>query len=243
MKTLDELAHIAEIYHSERNADYRTTRIHSYQFIDMYIDWFTESRFLFSEYFDESDKDYSDFISYSTDGNGHVLSGNFTRQYPLFKILAHKIETNTISKKITNTKSETNKCFIIHGHNNTLKLEVARLIEQELEKETIILHEKVNQGRTIIEKFESHSQVDFAVALWTSDDEGKPKGNNDLQPRARQNVILETGYFFGLLGRHKVIILHEEGVEIPSDYNGLIYISISGNWKHDLLQEIKSMYK
>ncbi|NVK84919.1 MAG: nucleotide-binding protein [Cytophagia bacterium] len=136
----------------------------------------------------------------------------------------------------------TNKGFVIHGHNESVKLEVARFIEKYVKKEAIILHEQPNKGKTVIEKFESNSEVDFAVALWTADDQGKATKDEKLLNRARQNVIFETGYFIGKLGRERVIILYEDGVEKPSDYNGVVYISLSGNWKHELQTEIESIY-
>jgi predicted nucleotide-binding protein len=37
--------------------------------------------------------------------------------------------------------------------------------------------------------------------------------------RARQNVLLELGFFLGKLGRPNVRTLYEEGVEIPSDHH------------------------
>jgi predicted nucleotide-binding protein len=58
----------------------------------------------------------------------------------------------------------------------------------------IILHEQPNQGKTLIEKFEAHSDVGFAVVLLTDDDLGGRKGG-EQNPRARQNVVLELGYF------------------------------------------------
>jgi predicted nucleotide-binding protein len=45
-----------------------------------------------------------------------------------------------------------------------------------------------------------------------------------LSPRARQNVILEFGYFIGLLGRDRVCCLHRGNVELPSDMQGIVYI-------------------
>ena len=58
---------------------------------------------------------------------------------------------------------------------------------------------------------------------------------------ARQNVIFELGYFIGKLGRNRVCALHEEGVDIPFDYTGVLYIPMdpSGGWKILLAREIK----
>ena len=107
----------------------------------------------------------------------------------------------------------------------------------------MILHEQPNQGRTIIEKFEEHAQVGFAVVLLTPDDVGSLKGeNNHLKPRARQNVIFEFGFFIGRLGRHRVCALTKGDVEIPSDYDGVVYVPLDdhGAWKMKLVKELKA---
>ncbi|WP_369049558.1 TIR domain-containing protein, partial [Tenacibaculum sp. UWU-22] len=150
--------------------------------------------------------------------------------------------SDRIEKFQTTTRDFTNVGFIVHGHNDALKLEVARFLENDLKKGAIILHEQASQGRTVIEKFENYSDVDFAIALWTNDDLGKVKDGTDLLPRARQNVIFETGFFIGKIGRKNVIILHESGIEIPSDYSGVVYVAIEGNWKDTLRKEINAIY-
>jgi predicted nucleotide-binding protein len=83
---------------------------------------------------------------------------------------------------------------------------VARVIER-LGLKVVILHKQSSQGMTIIEKIERHSSVGYAVVLLTPDDVGAKKpvdrtlGSEDLRFRARQNVILELGYFLAFLGR------------------------------------------
>jgi hypothetical protein len=149
--------------------------------------------------------------------------------------------TELLPPKIINSKF--NAGFIIHGHDIAKKLEVARFIDIDLRKKAVILHEQVNKGMTIIEKFEENSQVDFAVAIWTADDEGKAKGEQNLKRRARQNVIFETGFFIGKLGRKNVIILYEQDVSMISDYSGVVYIPLNGNWKYELHKEINEIYK
>ena len=107
----------------------------------------------------------------------------------------------------------------------------------------IILHEKPDAGRTIIEKFEAYSDVGFAVVLLTADDKGCAKSKDStLQPRARQNVIFELGFFIGRLGRARVCALYREGVEIPSDYQGILYTAIDsgGAWKLKLVKELRA---
>ena len=111
---------------------------------------------------------------------------------------------------------------------------VARFLEH-LDQKVIILREQPNKGRTIIEKFEEYADVGFAVILLTPDDRGgaadAPYENQRL--RSRQNVILELGYFLGRLGRSRVCALYAEGVEIPSDYSGVLYVMLDagGAWR------------
>ena len=63
-----------------------------------------------------------------------------------------------------------------------------------------------------------------------------------LKPRARQNVIFELGYFTGKLDRGRVCALTKGNVEIPSDYDGVLYIPFdeSGAWRMKLVQELKN---
>lgn len=141
----------------------------------------------------------------------------------------------------TNNISNSRRIFIVHGHDNETKETVARFSEK-LGLETIILHEQPNGGKTIIEKFEKHAEVGYAIVLLTPDDEGYPTGKPEqVQSRARQNVILELGYFMGILGRNRVCALVKENVEIPSDFQGVLYIPIDnyGAWKLLLAKEIK----
>ena len=138
-----------------------------------------------------------------------------------------------------------NDVFIVHGHDETAKEKVARLIEK-LELKPIILHEQPNAGKTIIEKFENHSsKIGFAIILLTPDDifDIKGEGNNNKEKRARQNVILELGFFIGAIGRERTCVLYKEGVTIPSDYEGVLYIPMDKNdaWKMFLAREIKQV--
>ena len=135
----------------------------------------------------------------------------------------------------------TNEVFVVHGTDDGAKETVARFLTK-LGLEPVVLHEQPNQGRTIIEKFEEYAQVAFAVVLLTPDDIGGRHGQSDgLQPRARQNVILELGFFLGKLGRRGTCALLKEDVEIPSDYDGVLYISMDDQraWQMALVRELK----
>lgn len=133
-----------------------------------------------------------------------------------------------------------NKIFIVHGHDNGAKSEVARFLEK-IGFEAIILHEQANQGKTIIEKIDVYGNVSFAVVLLTPDDEGCARGERP-SPRARQNVILELGYFIGRLGRDKVCALKKGDMEIPSDFMGVVWENMdqNGAWQQNLARELNA---
>ena len=134
------------------------------------------------------------------------------------------------------------KVFIVHGHDNGAKNEAARFVEK-LGFEAKILHEQVDSGATIIEKLEKHTDVGFAIVLYTECDIGSVKSKpEDLKPRARQNVIFEHGLLIGKIGRSNVVALIKGDVEIPNDISGVVYKSMdtSGAWKYSIAREMKS---
>lgn len=135
----------------------------------------------------------------------------------------------------------TEAVFIVHGHDQTLRQQVARFIEK-LGIKTIVMFEEPGKGLTIIEKLEANSDVPFAVVLFTPDDLGRAAKEKELHPRARQNVVLELGFFLGKLGRSNVVALYDESVELPSDYRGVEYVKIDaeGAWKLRLAKELKA---
>jgi Predicted nucleotide-binding protein containing TIR-like domain len=55
------------------------------------------------------------------------------------------------------------KVFVVHGHGG-VEHAVAGFL-RKLGLQPVILHEQPNEGQTIIEKFEAHSDVGFAVVL------------------------------------------------------------------------------
>ena len=135
------------------------------------------------------------------------------------------------------------KVFTVHGHDEAAKHAVARFIER-LGLEAIILDEQSGGLQAIIDKFEEQAEdVVFAIILLTPDDVGAAKAEqNELQPRARQNVILELGYFIGKLNRNQICLLYKGGVELPSDIRGLSYILMDDydGWQLKLAREMKS---
>ena len=141
-----------------------------------------------------------------------------------------------------------NRIFVVHGHDKEMELE-AKLVLSQLGLEPVVLHDLPDKGRTIIEKFTDYADVQFAVVLLSPDDVGCPTINSGkgselkLRPRARQNVILELGFFLGKLGRQNVLAINREvdGFDLPSDYSGVLFkpYDKAGKWKLDLVQELQ----
>lgn len=159
----------------------------------------------------------------------------FIRDYKIFVFNQGRMETKLVyphSKKI----------FIVHGHDVEARETVARFLSQ-IDFDPIILHEQASLGRTVIEKVEANSDVGFAVVLLTADDMGRAKNAADLEPRARQNVLLELGYFIAKLGRPRVCALKKGTVEIPSDFAGVVWEDMDelGAWKQKLGRELNGV--
>lgn len=137
-----------------------------------------------------------------------------------------------------------NKIFIVHGHDETAKITVARFLEKA-KFNPIILHEQANLGKTIIEKLDYYTNVDFAIVLYTECDLGRAKEESidEEKFRARQNVVYEHGYLIGKLGREKVFALVKGNVETPGDISGVVYTPMddAGAWKMDLVRDMRAV--
>ncbi|MGR1198113.1 nucleotide-binding protein [Aeromonas hydrophila] len=121
------------------------------------------------------------------------------------------------------------KVFVVHGHDEIAKTNLEVFLH-EIGLIPIVLHRQADEGLTIIEKFEKHSDVSYAFILLTPDeisyliaDEEKDDNQRGKEFRARPNVIFEFGYFVGRLGRSRVCCLYTGDVSLPSDVNGMIY--------------------
>ena len=139
-----------------------------------------------------------------------------------------------------NVTLDLTKAFIVHGHDQGARDAVARVLK-DLDIEPVVLFEKPSGGMTVIEKLERYSNVGFAVVLLTPDDQGQENGAATPRARARQNVVLELGYFLGKLTRPRVCPLYKADVELPSDYHGVVYVAMddAGAWKYKLAGELK----
>ncbi len=168
-----------------------------------------------------------------------------SRRYiqPLFEYLEIRLfSANEADNDLPSATMNATDVFIVHGRDEAPKQTVARFLER-IGLNAIILHEQSNRGRTVIEKFEDHAEVQFAIVILTPDDVGRlatePESANKY--RARQNVVFEMGYFLGRIGRSRVFPLKVGTVDIPSDYAGVVYTDMDsrGAWKGELVRELK----
>lgn len=170
------------------------------------------------------DRDTIDLIN--KDPNARFL-GKWTT--PSMKDIVSIIQTQLGIEHALPTPS----VFIVHGHGEGLKYELKNYLQNTIGlPEPIVLHEQPNMGRTLIQKFEDYAyRSNLAFILLTPDDKSaNPDDLDDEKRRARQNVILELGFFLGALGREtgRVILLHVGALELPSDLSGVTYIDVSG---------------
>lgn len=117
--------------------------------------------------------------------------------------------------------------FIVHGHDTEARDQL-ELALHRLEMQPFILMNSAGQGKTLIESLEGHIGKDyssaFGIVLMTPDDMGyaKKDGTEKSEPRARQNVILETGMLLSSLTRKRMALIVKGHLELPSDLEGII---------------------
>lgn len=194
-------------------------------------------------------------ISSPTEGNDpkqfDIAKSNIIKA---LKIVAATLENDVygeLKKPNSEAKSPTisNKVFVVHGHDHGLKTDVERFLH-EIGLTPVVLHREADQGATIIEKFEKHSDVGYAFILLTPDEISFTVDQKNIEDaerkteyRSRQNVIFEFGYFVGRLGRSKVCCLHKGDVSVPSDIDGLIYKKINDSidsQAYSIIKELKA---
>ena len=169
-----------------------------------------------------------------------------------------KVPTTPLGKK--------EKVFIVHGRDHKPMKELKSMLS-DFGLNPIVLHEQPSGSRTIVEKLEKYSDVGYAFVILTPDDVGGSRDSESyhsapiemhgrftqrdiveefpsfFNTRARQNVVLEFGYFMGLLGRDRVCCLYKGAVELPSDMHGIVYIPFKdpiNNVRNKIIKELKA---
>ncbi|KIS38419.1 TIR domain-containing protein [Stenotrophomonas maltophilia] len=117
------------------------------------------------------------------------------------------------------TSPEPRRVFITHGRAQEWR-QIQAFIEKDTGLRTMELAQEASSGNTIIEKLErAAGECDAAVIVMTGDDASAAG-----EARARENVMHEIGYFHGRYGRSRVILLHEDGVSVPTNLAGIVYV-------------------
>lgn len=129
------------------------------------------------------------------------------------------------------------KVFVVHGHDSVAR-EQLELVLHKLGLDPYVLANTAGGGLTIIESLEAEigghpDAARFGIVLMTPDDVGYSKrdGESKLEPRARQNVVLEMGILISALRRPNVAILKKGHLEVPSDADGILYIGFNDHVK------------
>lgn len=218
-----------------------------------FISWKTRAERFLRTHYGENSKEAVDF------GNTHfslmiytfnetesdyieACKSGLVKSKAVFEVYLEELKENDVTPDNEATQDNSiskSKVFVVHGHDEALKQEVARIVEKQ-GLEAIILSEQANHGKTIIEKFEENTDVGAAICLFTGDDYGKAKDVEDDNLRARQNVVFEAGYFMGKLGRENVILIANPEIELPSDLQGVVYTN-EKSWQIDVLKELKAI--
>lgn len=218
-----------------------------------FISWKTRAERFLRTHYGENSKEVVDF------GNTHfslmiytfnetesdyieACKSGLVESKAVFEVYLEELKENDVTPDNEATQDNSiskSKVFVVHGHDEALKQEVARIVEKQ-GLEAIILSEQANHGKTIIEKFEENTDVGAAICLFTGDDYGRAKDATSENLRARQNVVFEAGYFMGKLGRGNVILIASPDIEIPSDLQGVVYTN-KDMWQTDVLRELKAI--
>lgn len=218
-----------------------------------FISWKTRAERFLRTHYGENSKEVVDF------GNTHfslmiytfnetesdyieACKSGLVKSKAVFEVYLEELKENDVTPDNEATQDNSiskSKVFVVHGHDEALKQEVARIVEKQ-GLEAIILSEQANHGKTIIEKFEENTDVGAAICLFTGDDYGKAKDVEDDNLRARQNVVFEAGYFMGKLGRENVILIANPEIELPSDLQGVVYTN-DKSWQIDVLKELREI--
>lgn len=160
--------------------------------------------------------------------------GTYTGAAPAAPVVAEPVNQPAAP---ANPATANKKVFVVHGHDTGAR-EQLELVLHKLGLDPFVLANTGGGGLTIIEALETeigpkNNQARFGIVLMTPDDMGyaKSSGADNVQPRARQNVVLEMGMLISAVGRPNVAILKKGHLEVPSDAQGILYIPFNDHVK------------
>jgi Predicted nucleotide-binding protein containing TIR-like domain len=105
---------------------------------------------------------------------------------------------------------------------------VAQIIRSHLEVEGVTVIDWARDFRaagSILSEIEhAAARCSAAILLFTRDELLQTEAADIVPPR--DNVLLEAGYFAHAKGKERVLIVREEGVKMPADFGGDIYVPL-----------------
>jgi len=135
------------------------------------------------------------------------------------------------------------RVFIVHGHDEMSLLQLENiLLSSEPQIQPVVMKNNPKTGQELLEMLEHLIEGCWGgFILLTPDDVGRQKTatESELSPRARQNVIFESGMLTTLFrSNNKICFLVKKPLELPSDMNGLLYEEIDKNIDPHRIQKI-----
>jgi predicted nucleotide-binding protein len=145
----------------------------------------------------------------------------------------------TLTNSVKSVLSAYPRVLIIHGRGDDGEKLKKRIKEESISTgklhgvaEPVIMNLSGSGAVTVPQVFEDlASKVSAAIVIVTADDIGgfaRIKGNETvpataltLEVRARENVWVEVGWFWGRLGRERIFLWLKDKIEIPSDLQGV----------------------
>lgn len=169
-----------------------------------------------------------------------ALKQKFEEDFQNFSGTAPKPEstpTQDVETVVRQSRTAPKQVFVVHGHDDTSR-EQLELVLHKLGIDHFVLANSGGGGLTIIEALEAKigqnaNETSFGIVLMTPDDMGfaQNSGADAIQPRARQNVVLEMGMLISSIGRRNMAILVKGHIEKPSDADGILYIPFNNHVK------------
>lgn len=117
------------------------------------------------------------------------------------------------------------KAFIVHGQDIIATHQLKDFL-RSLSVYPLVLEDEDDMGLTVIEKFEHFAaECELAFVLLTPDDQLVDAISNSSWLQARQNVLIELGWFIRHLGRRRVFVLEKRDTKRPTTLRGVIGMS------------------
>src|ERR1044071_521760 len=163
-------------------------------------------------------------------------------------------EARGAQKAVVSTAGPPDSVFVVHGHDDAALSQMEKSLPGGGVRPIILA--KLGAAQSLLQKFlTTASAARFAIVIVSADDMGASRRQYDargvgvsaLQSRARQNVILELGFFYGLLGWENVFVLQKPpnkvfpNFERPSDIEGAVFeaMDAAGNWRTTLTDKLR----